>query len=154
MAEESTNVQENSSNSHTGTLNNDIESPTTPDSCCNDSGIDKSDIKSDSLGSASSLSSHETGHDSMVNGRIESTQNLNTDTNKPQTSSPLCVSTRKGNVRFDVDQRNNSLCSFISDVSNNTSVSLDSRDVLNPEEVRVPIMGYEIMEERAKFTVS
>lgn len=130
---------------------NDLESPTTPDSCCNDSGLEKSDHKSDSLGSASSLSSGEieplpvNGHKHTVDHKLH--------VNGPQTSSPVCINSRKGNVRFDLDSRQGSVSSFISDVSNGSSVYLDSREVLNPEEVRVPIVGYEIMEKRAKFTV-
>lgn len=131
---------------------NDLESPTTPDSCCNDSGLDKSDVKTDSLGSASSLSSHGDLEQAPVNGHKDSHDH--THDKLPQTSSPLRVNPRKTNVSFDVDYRHGSMSSFISETSNGSTLSIDSRDVLNPEEVQVPIMGYEIMEERAKFTVS
>lgn len=130
---------------------NDLESPTTPDSCCNDSGLDKSDVKTDSLGSASSLSSHGDIEQAPVNGHKDSHDH--THDKLPQTSSPVGVTPRKGNVSVDVNHRHGSMSSFMSETINGSMLSIDSRNVLNPEEVQVPIMGYEIMEERAKFTI-
>lgn len=153
MAEDLPSTSDDIPNGTTGKPLSDLDSPTTPDSGCNyDSGLEKSEIKSDSLGSSSSLSSSgEVGHGS-TNGH-KSTHDPKNRMKTPHTSSPVCVSTQKGNVRFDIDSRHDSVASFISDVSNDTSFSIDSRDVLHPAEVRVPIVGYEIMEERAKFTV-
>ena len=130
---------------------NDLESPTTPDSGCNDSGLEKSDVKTDSLGSTSSLSSHGDIEQAPVNGHKDSHDH--THDKLPQTSSSGHLTRPKGNVSFDVDYRHDSISSFISETSNGSTLSIDSRDLLNPEEVQVPIMGYEVMEERAKFTV-
>lgn len=121
-----------------------LDLPLTPDSAYNDSGIDKTDVKSESISSTASLS---------TNGEV-SIDMVVTSPSLPHTSTPMCDNTRKSNVRFEVDSRHDSVASFISDVSNDMSVSLESRDILIPEEVRVPIIGYEVMEERAKFTVS
>lgn len=152
MAEDLPSTSDDIPNGNTGKPLSDLDSPTTPDSGCNyDSGLEKSEIKSDSLGSSSSLSSSgEVGHES-TNGHSSTHEPR---MKPPQTSTPVCVSTQKGNVRFDIDSRHDSVASFVSDFSNDTSYSIDSRDALHPAEVRVPIVGYEIMTERAKFTVS
>lgn len=175
----SSNYEQHSTNGEVKKSNKN--SPTTPDSVCNDSGIDKSDVMSDSIGSTTSLSaseevaivtvvndqtslsaSGEVASDMVVSNcsqtSLSNSGELVTDmvVSGPtaiQTSTPVCNNPRKSSVRFDIGSHHDSVSSLISDVSTNTSVSLSSRDILNPDEVRVPIMGYEVMEERAKFTV-